>query len=476
MIFASLDYVLFLTLVLLFFWALVRHGALRMLVLLVASWVFYMAWNATFILLIVGSTLVDYLCGAAIARAESRKTKKRLLIVSLVSNLGLLGLFKYLDFFIVNVTQGLAALGVDAGLAPLDLLLPVGISFYTFQSMSYTLDIYRGTLQPTRSFTRFALFVAFFPQLVAGPIVRASEFLPQLDRRPRLSVEDAGQGLWLILKGLCKKVLVADFLAINLIDRVFEAPDRFGAGEVLIAVYAYTWQLYGDFSGYTDIARGSARLIGFELPENFRRPFQAANLIEFWARWHITLTRWINDYLYISLGGSRQKGWRTYFNIGFTWLVMGLWHGAAWNFVLFGLWHAGGIILYRLWRERRKKVSGERPKPLTGWRKGLAIFATFHFHVLNWPLFRGQSLSDALDVYREILVGDWAIMRVSPTVLLVIFACFVVHFTPERWVDRARQAFVSAPALAQAAVVSVAALVIMRVASSQPVPFIYFQF
>ena len=474
MLFASLEYVVFLSLVFLLFWTLFRFGVgqeIRFLMLLVASWLFYMAWNALFIGLIIGSTLVDYVAGAMIARSERQRARKAWLIVSLVSNLGLLGLFKYFDFFLTNFDAALRLAGIEANLTPLGLMLPVGISFYTFQSMSYTIDIYRRKLEPVSSFARFSLFVAFFPQLVAGPIVRASEFLPQLDRRPRLSAEQAAEGIWLICKGLVKKIVIADFLAANLIDRIFEAPGQFGAPEVLIAVYAYTWQIYGDFAGYTDIARGSARLIGFELPINFDRPFTSANLAEFWRRWHMTLSRWIHDYLYISLGGSRRSGLRVYFNVAVAWFLIGLWHGAKWNFVFFGLWHALGMLAYRAWRNWR----GERP-PLTGWKRTLAVIGTFHFHVANWPLFRARTLEEAGQVYAQIFTGNWAVMRIAPSVLLVIALCFVVHFTPKDWVRRVRRSFVRAPAVAQAATVALLAMLLFRLASAQPVPHIYFQF
>ncbi|MFT7622482.1 MAG: alginate O-acetyltransferase complex protein AlgI, partial [Myxococcota bacterium] len=258
---------------------------------------------------------------------------------------------------------------------------------------------------------------------------------------------------------------------VNLIDRIFEAPGRFGAAEVLLAVYAYTWQIYGDFSGYTDIARGSAKLLGFDLPENFDRPFQAHNLVAFWRRWHMTLTRWINDYLYVSLGGSRRGSLRTYVNIAITWLAIGLWHGASWNFVFFGAWHALGIMLYRFWRSRRPDA-----RPATGWKFALGVIGTFHFHVFNWPFFRASTFGGALDIYREILFGDWGIWRIDPIVTWVVLGCFIVHFTPKRWVEVVRERFVAAPILAQAATASIAGVVIARVAASQPVPFIYFQF
>jgi D-alanyl-lipoteichoic acid acyltransferase DltB (MBOAT superfamily) len=263
--------------------------------LLVASWLFYAAWDVRFLGLIVFSTFLDYFAALAIARAATPGRRRALLAVSLAGNLGLLGLFKYFDFFAESVERLLAALGVEASLPLLHLILPVGISFYTFQTLSYTIDVYRGTLEPRRSPVQFALFVAFFPQLVAGPIVRASEFLPQLDEPRRYDDLTTGSGIYLILKGLVKKVVFADVLGTYLVNPVFADPAAHPGFWVLLAVYAFKFQIYGDFSGYSDVAIGCGRLLGFELPENFRSPFKSTSFTEYWRRWHMTLGSWFRD-------------------------------------------------------------------------------------------------------------------------------------------------------------------------------------
>ncbi len=332
MLFNSLDYIAFLALTLLGFWALRRfgperdaiepdpahpedgkrhvfakHTGLRLAFLFLASCVFYMAWNPTYIALILGSTVLDYVVGLAIAGSERPWRRKAWLLVSLTGNLGLLGVFKYYNFFAGAVGDGLTRLfHVDLHLPVLNVLLPVGISFYTFQTLSYSIDIYRGRLKPTRDFLQFASYVTFFPQLVAGPIVRAAEFLPQIERPPWLTRKRVGEALFLIGLGLAKKIIFADFISVNLVDRVFDDPAAFTSAEVVLGLYGFTLQIYADFSGYTDVARGSGMLFGFDLPENFDRPYQARNVAEFWRRWHMTLSTWLRDYLYFPLGGSRR--------------------------------------------------------------------------------------------------------------------------------------------------------------------------
>ena len=326
--FHSLDYLTFLAFAVCGYWLLFRSHLLRLAFVFAASCVFYMAWNPAYIVLILTSTVIDYTVGLRIAGARSPRGKRGWLLVSLIGNLGLLGVFKYYNFFATATADTLALFGVSIAPARLDVLLPVGISFYTFQTLSYTIDSYRGRMQPTRNFLRFAFFVTFFPQLVAGPIVRASELLPQLERIPKLVPQAVSNAVFLIAVGLIKKVAVADYLAVNLVDRVFDDPSAYSSAEVMLALYGYTMQIYCDFSGYTDVARGSAMLFGLRLPENFDRPYQATSPAEFWRRWHMTLSTWLRDYLYFPLGGSHGSAVRAYFNLGLTMFLIGLWHGA----------------------------------------------------------------------------------------------------------------------------------------------------
>lgn len=318
----------------------------RVVLLFVASSLFYHAWAAAMpgpyrylLALLLGTIVLDYYLGLWIERTEDPVRRKALVIVSLCSNLGILVFFKYTDFF----THDVLHLHVQR----LHLILPAGISFHTFQSLSYTIDVYRKQLRATRSVVQFATFVLFFPQLVAGPIVRAQDLLPQLADLPALELEKATAGLFRIVVGLFKKIALADTLALALVDRVFEAPERFSAIEVVAGVYAYALQIYLDFSAYSDIAIGSAQVLGVTLPENFRTPYRSANLQEFWRRWHISLSTWLRDYLYITLGGSQGAPWWTYVNLIATMVLGGLWHGASWAFIVWGTLHGAGLAITR---------------------------------------------------------------------------------------------------------------------------------
>jgi D-alanyl-lipoteichoic acid acyltransferase DltB (MBOAT superfamily) len=472
MLFNSLEYVLFLAIVFLLFWGLVRIRMLRTLLLLLASYVFYMSWNATFIVLIIASTILDYFVGQGLGRAENPRIRKLLVSTSVLGNLSLLGLFKYADFFIAATADTLGLVGLEIEPNYLNLILPVGISFYTFQTLSYTIDVYRRRIPPHSSFLEFATFVAFFPQLVAGPIVRASEFLPQFAKRPTLDLERAREAVFLIVVGLFKKVVIADFLAANLLDRVFGNPKAFSSVEILIALYGYTWQLYGDFSGYTDIARGSAKLFGFELPENFLRPFNTTGIIEFWRRWHITLSRWVQDYIYISLGGSKISVPRTYINLFIAFFLMGLWHGAGWNFVLFGLLHATGLAINRIYRDWR----GVKGPPDPGWKRRILVFLNVHFFVLQWPVFRSPSVPKMMDLYQSLFEFQGMPVRVSPWVWVILIGMYVGHFTPAEWMDRIRERLGRLPFPVQVLLLAAVGGLIVYVGRQQAAPFIYFQF
>ena len=331
-------------------------GAL--LVLFAASSLFYLAWCVAMhgayrylLALLLATISLDFYLGLAIERARRATTRRALLIVSLVSNLGVLAIFKYADFFLLEV------LGLP--LAPLGLILPAGISFHTFQSLSYTIDVYRKEIRATSSILEFSTFVLFFPQLVAGPIVRAKDLLPQLQALPAFDHQRASDGLYRIAIGLWKKIALADTLALTIVDGVFSAPERFSSVEVLAGVVGYAFQIYLDFSAYSDIALGSAQLLGFTMPENFRTPYRSATLQEFWRRWHMSLSTWLRDYLYIPLGGSRGGSLGTYRNLLITMVLGGLWHGANWTFIVWGLLHGGGLAMARALEERGEL--GPRP-------------------------------------------------------------------------------------------------------------------
>ena len=337
MLFNSYEYALFLIVVLVAYHLLLKRR-LQNVVLLLASYWFYAAWDARFLSLIWISTIVDYTVGLRIqaSRDAGRAQRGRYWLgLSLATNLGLLGFFKYYGFFIDSAVDFLQGFGFSASPSTLSVILPVGISFYTFQTLSYTFDVWRGSLAPTRNALDFALFVAFFPQLVAGPIERASRLLPQIQRDRSVASADVSTGIYLILTGLVRKVVIADTAGL-IADKYFADPASHGGLELVVGILLYTLQIYGDFAGYSNIARGSARLLGFELMRNFRHPYFSASVTEFWQRWHISLSTWLRDYLYIPLGGNRRGVRRTYVNLLATMLLGGLWHGASWNFVIWG--------------------------------------------------------------------------------------------------------------------------------------------
>ncbi len=472
MLFHSLEYAIFLVLVFFVYWALAKTGMLRVVFLLAASYFFYSCSNPWFLLLILASTGTNYVAGLAMGGTGDQGRRRLWLIISLVVNLGLLGTFKYANFFVESFI-GLGNL-VGAGwvFERLPILLPAGISFYTFQSMSYTIDVYRGKLDVERSFFRFAFFVGFFPQLIAGPIVRATDFLPQIPRRPFISSDQAGRAMWLIGVGLAKKVLVADYLATNLVDRVFDTPHLYSSLEMMLGLYAYTMQVYMDFSSYSDIAIGSALLLGYHLPDNFNRPYLATSVTDFWRRWHLTLGSWLRDYLYYPLGGSRGTDLRTYVNLFVTFLLIGLWHGADWRFVLYGCLHACGMCINRY---IRVNVRGRAAAHLSIWGHAWRILLTLHFVVLARILFRAQSFAQAAEVSGVLLRGTTQITAMTTGLWAILGGSYLAHWTPRRWVDNLMERYEDAPAPVQGAAFAVVVLLVMQL-KSNVVPFIYFKF
>ena len=476
MLFNSLEYALLLTTVFVAYWSLSRLKALRLLVLLFASYLFYAWWSPYYLVLIIASSVLDYVVGGALHRSEDERRRKLLLLVSLVGNLGLLATFKYFNFFAGSVHAALAHLGLPAQRLHLDVVVPVGISFYTFQSLSYTLDIYRRRLEPVSGPLSFLVFVAFFPQLVAGPIVRAAEFLPQLKAIPRLSAAQGGRGLFWIGVGLVKKVAIADLLAVNLVDRVFEMPARYTSAELACGVYAYALQIYCDFSAYSDIAIGSALLLGLSLPQNFNAPYRAVSLQDFWRRWHMSLSGWLRDYLYISLGGSRNGPWKTYRNLALTMLLGGLWHGAGWTFVVWGALHGLGLAATRAWQ--RALGDGPAGEPHGGSRlvRWACIAATFHFVCPGWIFFRAPTFEGAWEVLSGLFALTGGTANISPLLWTLLFAGALTHLIPDRWVDRCADLVIRLPAPCQAALLCATVVAVRLAAASEVVPFIYFQF
>jgi alginate O-acetyltransferase complex protein AlgI len=397
-LFNSFDFAVFLVVVLLAYWRLPEER--RWPLLLVASYYFYMCWRPEYAVLILFSTAVDYLAGLRMA-ATPRAGRKRLwLVLSLTCNLGLLFVFKYLDFLLRSIGFAAAAAGQEIEVPRVDLLLPVGISFYTFQSLSYTIDVYRGLKEPERHFGVFATYVAFFPQLVAGPIERSTRLMPQLRARHQLDYDRFRLGFYLIVWGLFKKVAIADLVA-PVVDTVYANPAGFPGHILALATLLFSVQIYCDFSGYSDIAIGVAALFGYDLMTNFRQPYLATSLSDFWRRWHISLSTWFRDYVYLPLGGSRVGRGRYYGNILVVFVVSGLWHGAAWTFVVWGAIHGVVLILESAWRGNRRPEQAA-----VGWRVWVQRLLVFGVVFLGWVFFRAQSLPDALYVVTHLF--DWS--------------------------------------------------------------------
>jgi D-alanyl-lipoteichoic acid acyltransferase DltB (MBOAT superfamily) len=447
-----------------------RNGV-QLGVLLAASYIFYGWWDVRFLALIVFSSALDWAVGAELHGSDSRFRRRLLLTASLVGNLGLLGFFKYAGFFVESLRTGLASLGIEAPLPTLEILLPVGISFYTFQSLSYTFDIYFGRLEPEPSLLRFLVYVSAFPQLVAGPIVRARELLPQL--RGDFFARSNSAGLLYIFYGLAKKLYLADILGANVADRLFRNPGGFGALDTLFALYAYSFQIFLDFSAYSDIALGLGLLLGLRLPVNFRSPYGATNPVEFWRRWHITLSSWFRDYLYIPLGGNRGGDARLAGNLFFVMLVAGLWHGASLTFVLWGAVHGAWLVGYRFWRRWQGP-----PRPIGSLRRTVYAVLFFHFVTLAWVLFRAPNLEVAGHVLARLAVWSPATMLIEPWPFAALVAAVLVHGLGEPRIEGWSRRFARLPVPLQGLAVY-ALLALLALATQQAITnrlFIYFQF
>ncbi len=415
MLFNSFIFAVFFPIVLVLYW--IVPFRLQNILLLAASYVFYGYWDWRFLSLIAISTIVDYISGLKLEAenikndAKSPKRKKFWVTLSIVVNLGLLGFFKYYNFFVSSFEDMMAEFGVHMDPLYLSIILPIGISFYTFQTMSYTIDIYKGNMKPTKRFFDFALYVAFFPQLVAGPIERAKALLPRILKKREFNANQFMEGVHLIFWGLFKKVYVADNLA-PMVDRYF-AMSNLTSFEALIASYGFVFQVYCDFSGYSDIARGCAKCLGIELMLNFNHPFVAINPGDFWKRWHISLSSWLRDYLYISLGGSRVKTWKIYRNLIITMLLGGLWHGAAWTYVVWGAYHGAILIGYRLLRPVMARATWFRETFSETTKRVVKVLVVFHLILLAHTIFRTSSVLNIWDMISPLFIWkgsiDWSL-------------------------------------------------------------------
>ena len=467
MLFPTLAFGVFFLFVFFTTWSLDRENGRRKLFLLLASWVFYAQWDWRFVALLIASAILNWGVAALIARPDQAARRKLWVGLGVAANLIILGVFKYYGFFVEQAGELLARFGWERDLPLLEIVLPVGISFFTFQGISYVVDVHRGKTPPAKSLLDVMLLMSFFPHLVAGPIVRASDLLPQFDRVPRLTREMAAHGFLLIGWGLFKKTVIASELATRLVDPVFFDPGAYGALDLAAAVYGYAVQIYCDFSAYSDMAIGTAALLGYSFPRNFDQPYRARSMQDFWRRWHISLSSWLRDYLYVPLGGGRKGLVRSCLNVFITMLLGGLWHGAAWTFVAWGALHGGVQVIERLGRA----VIGEG-RGLPAW---LGVLVTFHIVCLGWILFRSETFPMAMEMLAGLGRFEAATM-VTPFLLALIVGGLAMHWLPPRAIEGLAIWLKPAPSLTMGLLVGAAILLVEAVRPDGVAPFIYFQF
>lgn len=448
-----------------------KYTVFRTVYVYLFSIFFYYKAGGEYFILLVLSAFINYVLSEMMDLSQKKSLRKMMLTITVVLNLLVLAYFKYTNFFIGNLN-----VLFDGNFQFQHILLPVGISFYTFQAISYSIDLYRRELEPAKNILDFAFYLSFFPQLVAGPIVRAKKFLPQMYREIHLSKEDAGLALFLIIMGLVKKAVISDYISLNFVDRIFDSPLSYTPFETLMATYGYALQIYCDFSGYSDMAIGLALLMGFKLPENFRTPYKSGSVTEFWRRWHISLSSWLRDYLYIPLGGNRKGKFRTYVNLFLTMLIGGLWHGAAWKYIVWGALHGGALAVERLFKQFVKLPEKNILVNL------ICGIATFHFVAFCWIFFKASDFEVAKAVITNISRLEYnpeawlTIIQAYKNVFIVILIGFLLHFTPKRLGDMVEMSFLKLPYIGRAVVVGFIFWLVYATASSGTQPFIYFQF
>ncbi len=469
LLFNTALFVFYFLLLLFFYQFVYQLKKSRVLYLTLFSIFFYYKSGGLFFLLLILSTIVDFNLAKWIYEAKNQKRKTALLIFSLVINLGLLAYFKYTNFFASILNDSL-----HTKINYFNIILPVGISFYTFQVLSYTIDVYRNQLTPTDDMLDFAFYITFFPHLVAGPIVRAKNFLPQIGIDIKLSKEDVAQAVFLIITGLFKKAVISDFISVNFVDRIFDNPTLYSGTENLMGVYGYAVQIYCDFSGYSDMAIGVALLLGYRLGINFDLPYQSSSITEFWRRWHISLSSWLKDYLYIPLGGNRKGKFRQYVNLSATMLLGGLWHGASWNFIFWGAMHGLALALDKL-----RTDFLHLPK---NWlMKIFGIIFTFHFVCFCWIFFRSPDFKTSWQIVSQIsngisfnLLKQWTVAY--PAVFVLIMIGFITHAFPKQVEEKSIETISKLNLAAQAFLIFAMIWLVIQVKGSDIQPFIYFQF
>lgn len=455
-------------------YALLQHKyTARILFVTFFSYYFYYKSSGTYFFLLALVTVCDYILAYFMDKITNHWKRKLLVVLSVGINLGLLCYFKYTNFF-----GELLSSIVGKEFTALDIFLPVGISFFTFQSLSYTIDVYRKDIKPLTNILDYAFYVSFFPQLVAGPIVRARDFIPQIRMPLFVSREMFGRGVFLIMSGLFKKAIISDYISVNFVERIFDNPTLYSGVENLMGVYGYAMQIYCDFSGYSDMAIGIALLLGFHFNLNFDSPYKSASITEFWRRWHISLSSWLRDYLYISLGGNRKGKFRQYLNLIITMFLGGLWHGASWNFVLWGTFHGVALALHKAWMSIVGHGKGGQSH---GLRRILGIILTFHFVCFCWIFFRNADFKNSMDMlnqiftafhpqlFSQLIEGYWKVFA-------LMLLGFLLHFAPDRWEKSLCNQVIKLPFLGKAVLIVALVYAVIQMKSADIQPFIYFQF
>lgn len=466
MLLSSSTYFIFLAAVFFLYWPVSRVRSLALAVILFANYFFYAKWDLAYLVLIPAASTCDYLFGLGLQSSKRQWLRRMLVGASLLMNLGLLAFFKYVPFVLGTWSSATGKPAPQWHWSP-----PVTLSFYAFQALTYTIDLYRRDIKGTRSYLAHLAAVSFFPTTLAGPITRVSLLIDQFEKPRKLDAADGGRALFLIGMGLSKKLLIADYLSANLVNRVFDFPTLYSGFEVLMAVYAYALQIYFDFSGYTDIATGSALLLGLKLPANFNKPYAAVNIADFWRRWHITLSNWLRDYLYFSLPGLRSK-WKifTYWNLFITMVIGGLWHGASWTFVIWGAIHGLGLAAQRYWQVSR----GNRKA--AGFAKYFNIFVTTQFVCFAWIFFRAANFENALAILSRIGSLSFSAANISGPLALIMTIGVLAHYCPKPWYDFSLKIYTRAPFFVQAAALALLVIGLQYVSQTGATPFIYNKF